>query len=80
MKPLEWGWDRTDNMLLPIKTHLQPAPDDLLKIISQCKTNCDSKRCACRKHGLECSSGCRECQGISCSNAQEFDLDIYDDE
>ena len=81
MEPLEWGWDRTDNMLLPIKTHLQPAPDDLLKIIRcQCKSNCDSKRCTCRKHGLECSSGCRECQGISCSNAQEFDLDIYDDE
>ena len=81
LEPLKWGWDRTDNMLLPIKTHLQPAPDDLLKIIRcQCKSNCDSKRCTCRKHGLECSSGCRECQGISCSNAQEFDLDIYDDE
>ena len=44
MEPLEWGRDRSDNMLLPMKTHLQPAPDDLLKIIRcQCKSNCDSK-------------------------------------
>ena len=27
MEPLEWGWDRTDNMLLPIKTLLQTAPE-----------------------------------------------------
>ena len=33
-----------------MKTHLQPAPDDLLKIIrGQCKSNCDSKRCTCQK-------------------------------
>ena len=62
-----------------MKTNLQPAPDDLLKIIrGQCKSSCDSKRCTCRKNGLECSSGCRPFQGISCSNAQ-VDLDIYDD-
>ena len=74
MEPLEWGWDRSDNEDTP------PAPDDLLKIIrGQCKSNRDSKRCTCRKNGLECSSGCREFQGISCSNAQAVDLDIYDD-
>jgi hypothetical protein len=32
------------------------------------KTNCDSKRCNCRKHGLECSVACTECQGNTCSN------------
>jgi hypothetical protein len=31
------------------------APDELLKTIyCRCKTNCDSKRCNCREHGLEC--------------------------
>ena len=45
MELLEWGWNGSDNILLPMKTHLQPAPDDLLKIIRcQCKSNyCDSK-------------------------------------
>ena len=80
MDPLEWGWQISNNLLLPMKTHIQPAPDDLLKIVRcQCKSNCDSKRCICRKHGLECSSGCRECQGVSCTNAQSVDPDMFDD-
>jgi hypothetical protein len=32
------------------------------------KTNCDSKRCNCRKHGLECSVASTECRGNTCSN------------
>ena len=32
------------------------------------KTNCDSKRCNCRKHGLECFVACTECRGNTCSN------------
>ena len=69
LDPLDWGWKTDEDLLLPIKTHLQPAPDDLLKIIRcNCKVNCDTKRCTCRKHGLECSSGCGECHGVCCSN------------
>ena len=31
-----------------------PAPDDLLKVVRcQCKTDCDTRRCTCKKHGLE---------------------------
>ena len=47
---------------------LQPAPDNILNIIKcNCKANCDSKRCTCRKSGLECSMACGECRGM-CSN------------
>ena len=81
LNPLEWGWKQAENLLLPIQTHLQPAPEDLLKIIRcSCKSNCDSKRCTCRKHGLECSPGCGECQGKSCLNAQTIaEMDLIDD-
>lgn len=81
LNPLEWGWKQAENLLLPIQTHLQPAPEDLLKIIRcSCKSNCDSKRCTCRKHRLECSPGCGECQGKSCLNAQIIaEMDLIDD-
>uniref|UniRef100_K1QBM7 Tesmin/TSO1-like CXC domain-containing protein n=1 Tax=Magallana gigas TaxID=29159 RepID=K1QBM7_MAGGI len=48
-----------------------PAPGFLLKIIHcNCKTNCDNKKCSCRKNGIACSGGCGECTGINCSNSR----------
>ena len=69
--PTEWGWCNVNGKLNPIKTLLPAAPERLLKIIRcNCKLNCDSKRCTCRKHGLSCSAGCGECRGIGCSNSR----------
>lgn len=66
----DWGWKNVNNQLLPITTDLPPAPAELLKIIRcNCKTDCDSKRCSCRKHGLDCSPACGECHGLHCSNS-----------
>ena len=69
MEAKDWGWSIEDNICVPIRSSLPPAPDELLKTIyCRCKTNCDSKRCNCRKHGLECSVACTECRGNTCSN------------
>ena len=66
----EYGWFISDNKLLPTKLVLPPAPEVLLNIIRcNCKQNCDSKRCTCRKHGLDCSISCGECRGVNCSNS-----------
>ncbi|VDI12837.1 Hypothetical predicted protein [Mytilus galloprovincialis] len=66
----EYGWFISDNKLLPTKSVLPPAPEVLLNIIRcNCKQNCDSKRCTCRKHGLDCSISCGECRGVNCSNS-----------
>lgn len=68
--PRDWGWDTAKDKLQPILTHLPPAPEKLLKIIRcNCKTDCDNKRCNCKKHGLQCSVACGDCRGVSCSNA-----------
>ena len=85
--PHDWGWYTSDSKkLLPVKGMLPPAPDKLLKIIRcNCKVNCDTKRCTCRKHGIDCSNGCGECRGISCSNTPSLvntdleETDSYDD-
>ena len=77
--PEEWGWTAVKGQLQPYRTHLPAAPECLLKVIRcNCKTDCDNKRCSCRKHGLQCSPGCGNCREISCSNspaAPSSDLD-----
>ena len=63
---------------LPEKMTLQPAPDHLLKIIRcNCKANCDTKRCTCRKSGLDCSVACGECRG-ACSNFSQSAIEDDD--
>lgn len=80
LNPLDWGSEIVDNKLLPTKTDLPPAPEKLLHIIRcSCKTNCDSRRCSCRKHGLKCSVGCGDCRGIGCTNSYTLaDVDMDD--
>eukprot|EP00745_Piridium_sociabile_P007798 TRINITY_DN15240_c0_g2_i1.p1 TRINITY_DN15240_c0_g2~~TRINITY_DN15240_c0_g2_i1.p1 ORF type:complete len:104 (-),score=14.59 TRINITY_DN15240_c0_g2_i1:515-826(-) len=83
MAPELWGWQLVCGRLEPRETDLPPAPEDLLKVIRcNCKKDCSSKRCTCRKHGLECSVACGQCQGFSCSNSpspqEADDLDLPD--
>ena len=67
----EWGWCMKDNKFVSIKTTIAAAPERLLKVVKcSCKSNCDTKRCSCRKHGLACTEGCTECRGTDCSNIE----------
>jgi hypothetical protein len=78
--PSEWGWQIEKNVFVPVKMSLPPAPDALLSIIRcSCKTGCDTRRCSCRKIGLDCTIACGECRGISCSNSR-VDDDVSDQE
>ena len=66
--------------LRPVKTNLPSASENLLPTIRcNCKQNCDTKRCGCGKHGLECSVGCGYCRGVNCTNSSGLaDADIYE--
>ena len=82
LNPLEYGWRIDEGKLVPLKMTLSPAPVSLLqKVRCGCKIHCDSKRCSCRRHGLECSSACKACKGVSCSNSKGLSdmQDIEDD-
>lgn len=79
----KWGWQITNQQLIPVKMDMPPAPKDLLCVFRcNCKTGCDTRRCTCKKHGLECSPACGECKGFSCSNSPNpsNDIDESDDE
>jgi len=76
MNPEDWGWVQIDGKLEPRTTDLPPAPDALLRVIRcNCKTDCDTKRCTCKKHGMECSVACGECKSVSCTNSSSLDYD-----
>ncbi|CAG2248999.1 unnamed protein product [Mytilus edulis] len=51
MDPLKWGWTLKNEKLFPIEMTKQPAPEFLLKMTHcNCKTDCDNRRCSCRKN------------------------------
>ena len=71
MKPEEWGRHIVDGKCLPMQTDKPAAPQELLDIIScSCKLLCNTKRCTCRQHGLQCNDVCTECRGTSCINSE----------
>ena len=72
--PEDWGWKKMNNMLLPVMTDKEAAPDNLLVIIRcKCKLSsrnvCGTNLCSCRKSGLKCVAACEGCRGDECNNA-----------
>ena len=68
-EPLRWGWKIENSNYTPIMTDIEAGPPELLRIVRcGCKGPCGAK-CSCRKAGLKCSSTCKECHGLTCSNA-----------
>ena len=73
--PQDWGWKLVDGRLLPLRTNLPAAHSSLLEIVRcNCKSDCGSQRCSCRKHGLNCLAPCSNCRGQSCANSTSPDL------
>ena len=69
--PDEWGWKQNNERYIPIMTDLPPAPSELLRLIRcNCKTECRSERCTCRKNHVRCSNVCGQCKGVACSNVE----------
>ena len=73
----EFGWFINNDKMMPIKTKNRPAPEKLLSIIRcNCKTNSETRRCSCRKHGLECNISCGECRGQNCLNSKSVEMGV----
>ena len=62
----EYGWKVTGGQVLPRMTDLPVAPESLLQMIRcNCSSDCASARCACGKHGLQCSLACGQCRSTN---------------
>ncbi len=80
LDPKAWGWQVVDRRLVPIQTDKEPAPLALLEVVRcNCKTGCCTMQCGCRKHGLDCSSGCGECKGACTNSSQPPEFEDNDD-
>ena len=61
-----------------ITTDLLPAPDDLLRIIRcNCKSDCGTMRCTCKKNGI--AFVCGNCKWSGCMNSTTKE-DVSDDD
>ena len=71
MKPCQrknGGGNPLRDCLVPVMTHLPPAPDALLRVIRcNCSTDCSSLRCSCRRNNR--SAACGQCKGTAGTNS-----------
>ena len=78
LHPTDWGWQKCDEGFVPLQTDLPPAPEHLLRVIRcNCKTDCSTLRCSCKKHNIECTPACGNCKGTGCTNVS-YDNDSDD--
>lgn len=72
LDPLEYGWKKVNQKFVPQTTDLEVAPMELLsKIRCNCKGDCSTKKCNCRKNQMKCSVACSMCRGSYCLNSSE---------
>ena len=56
---LQFGWEKNDRGLLPVSTADEIAPEFLVSLVScNCKRECDSNRCSCKKNNVACTDFC----------------------
>jgi len=76
--PTAWGWRKQDSQLVPIAMTQQPGPPELMKVVRcNCRKDCSSSHCSCRRNGIHCLAACGHCHGSNCTNADR--LAVVDD-
>ena len=58
--PFDFGWKRIDSLLFPKTSDLSFAPDHIKQEIKcQCKSDCKTNKCSCKKFSLLCTEYCK---------------------
>ncbi len=80
LDPLQFGYYMdTDGQLLPLTTKVLPAPQAIIELVRcQCRTNCSTQRCSCRRNNLPCTELC-VCD-IDCANDEDCNIGNEDDD
>ncbi len=80
LDPLQFGYYMdTDGQLLPLTTKVLPAPQAIIELVRcQCRTNCSTQRCSCRRNNLSCTELC--VWDIDCANDEDCNIGNEDDD
>ena len=72
--PIKFGYYKdTGDQMLPVTTKVLPAPQAIIELVRcQCKTNCSTQRCFCRRNNLPCTELCL-CD-IECANDEDSNI------
>jgi hypothetical protein len=71
LNPEEYGWTIGRFGYEPILMTEPIAPENLLKFIScNCKGDCSTQRCSCKKNNVKCVTACGNCHGHQCKNTE----------
>ena len=69
LNPLNWEWEDSGSILLPVLSNEAVAPNYLLKCVRcECKGERSNQKCSCKAYGVVCSIGCTEYRGQTCKN------------
>ena len=80
LDPCEYGWTRGVHGFEPVPTSDPMAPVELLHFTScNCKGDCSSRRCSCKKNNVHCIAACGHCKGIACKNSFHLDAETEED-
>ena len=70
LDPLEWDWNLSCGSLESVFANFDIPPDSqLIFVRCKCKTECSSRKCLYRKHGLKCGTACGDCR-VDCTNSK----------
>ena len=76
--PCGFGWKRGDDGLEIQWNSCNPAPDELIDLLScSCSGDCKEDSCPCIRNKLPCTDACHS---FSCHNPHENDFDDFSDE
>eukprot|EP00794_Sanderia_malayensis_P000765 gene765-55_t len=73
----EYGWSVVDGQVGIVWMTIPPAPEGILENVNcGCQSGCTTRRCACKRAELKCTSLCHCC---NCTNANESESDTEEE-
>ena len=79
MKPMDFGWENRDGKFCPNLGYAEICPPSIYWMLAcNCKLDCSTGTCGCRRLGMSCTDACNCCDD-QCKNSSEVSNNDVDD-
>lgn len=80
LNPLDYGWEKRYSNFCPNIGYTEICPPSIYRVLAcNCKLECNTGACGCKKLGLSCTEACK-CSEDKCKNRLEVSNDDEEDE